>query len=274
VTAKELDGRIALVTGAGSGIGEAIARRFSSAGATVVCNDVTLDRAKRTVDSLTGTGHAVAADVSQRAEIDAMYDEIDDRFGGLDVLVNNAGVAESAPGELDRVGEAAERIMSEAMSGQPRTTHWDVLPTITDDSWHRMLAIHLSGTFFNLRAAVPRMAARGGGSIVNISSEAARLATPTPHYSAAKAGILGLTRAVAFEAASHNIRVNAICPGVIDTPASRAGSPALTMFLAGTAPLGRIGTADELAAAALFLASDASSFMTGQTLGVNGGVHM
>jgi 3-oxoacyl-[acyl-carrier protein] reductase len=270
-----LDGKVALVTGGGSGIGEGIVRCFADAGATVVVNDVTIDAAKRVASDLGSPAHPVAADVSDRNQVDAMYEEIDDRFGGLDVLVNNAGVAESAPGEIDRVGEMAEKVMAETMSGGPRTTHWDMLSTITDESWHRMISIHLSGTFFNMRAAIPRMIERDGGAIVNISSEAARVGTPgTPHYSAAKAGILGLTRSVAAEVASRGVRVNAICPGVIDTPASQKGSPALVAMLCASAPLGRVGEPSEIATAALFLASDASSYMTGQSLGVNGGVHM
>ncbi len=272
---RQLDGKVALITGGGSGIGRAIARALAGAGAVVVVNDLTLDAAEGTARELPERSHAVAADVASRPAVDAMYEELDERFGGLDVLVNNAGVAESAPGELAYVGERVERIMGEIATGGPQTTQWEVLERITDESWHRMIAIHLSGTFFNIRAAIPRMVRRGGGAIVNISSAAAVLGTSAnPHYSAAKAGILGLTRAAAAELGSRGIRVNAICPGVIDTPASRLGSPALLAMLAGQAPLGRIGTPEEIASAALFLASDAGSFMTGQSLGVNGGVHM
>jgi 3-oxoacyl-[acyl-carrier protein] reductase len=273
--AGELNGKVALVTGAGSGIGEGIAHAFSDAGAVVVANDIALDAAERTAKELSGESHAIAADVANRDDVAAVYAELDERFGGLDVLVNNAGIMEGEPGELARTSERVPQIMAETMGGGPRTTFWDALERISDASWDRMIAVHLSGTFFNMRAAVPRMIKRGGGAIVNISSAAAVLGTPAnPHYSAAKAGILGLTRAAAGELGARNIRVNAICPGVIDTPASRAGDPAMVAMLAGSAPLGRVGTPDEIAAAALFLASDAGSYMTGQTLGVNGGVHM
>jgi NAD(P)-dependent dehydrogenase (short-subunit alcohol dehydrogenase family) len=274
----QLDGKIALVTGAGSGIGRAIALRFAAEGATVVANDLSTETAEQTRAAFSAgapAGHAIAADVASRDDVNAMYAEIDDRFGGLDVLVNNAGIAESAPGELDHVGEIAERMMAEMATSGARSTQWDAFERITDASWNRMIAVCLSGTFFNMQAAVPRMTARGGGAIVNISSAAAVLGTPgNPHYAAAKAGILGLTRAVAAEVASRGIRVNAICPGIIDTPASRLGSPALRAMLAGQTPLGRIGAPEEIAAAALFLVSDASSYTTGQTVGVDGGVHM
>jgi 3-oxoacyl-[acyl-carrier protein] reductase len=280
-----LEGRVALVTGAGSGIGQAIARRFAAEGAAVVANDLRGPTAQATVDGLPGSPSAgahlaVEADVSDRAQVDAMYADVDERFDRLDVVVNCAGVAEAVPGELQRANENAERVMADvmsaAMSGSARTEHWEIFREVTDEAWDRMLAIHLSGTFYNMQAAVPLMVECGGGSIVNISSAAGVAGTPgAPHYSAAKAGILGLTRATAVELASRGIRVNAILPGLIDTPASMTESPsALRDLLAGAAPLRRSGRPEEIASVAAFLASDDASFMTGQSVEVNGGVHM
>jgi NAD(P)-dependent dehydrogenase (short-subunit alcohol dehydrogenase family) len=276
---ERLTDRVAVVTGGGSGIGRAITHRFAHEGATVVVNDLTEAAANATIDELPGGAArmvAHAADVSDRGQVDAMYDMVAERFGRLDVVVNCAGVPETSPGEMARANEAAMRVVSDVTGGGPRTEHWDVFTSITEASWTRMLAVHLSGTFFNMQAAVPLMITAGGGSIINISSAAAVLGTPgNPHYSAAKAGILGLTRAVAAELGSRSIRVNAICPGLIDTPASLAGAPdALREMLASQAPLGRSGAPEEIAAVAAFLASDDASFMTGQTVGVDGGVHM
>ena len=144
---------------------------------------------------------------------------------------------------------------------------------MTDESWHRMIGVHLNGTFFCTRSALLLM--REGGAIVNLSSVAALQGLETvPHYSAAKAGILGFTRAVAKEVASRGIRVNAICPGFIDTPMTAPMSPLMKRMTIGRTPLGRIGVPDDIAATALFLVSDESTFFTGQWLSPNGGLLM
>jgi NAD(P)-dependent dehydrogenase (short-subunit alcohol dehydrogenase family) len=147
---------------------------------------------------------------------------------------------------------------------------------IDDESWQRMLGVVLAGAFYNMRAAIARMLERGRGAIVNISSGAALVATPSlPHYAAAKAGVLALTRAAAADYGGAGIRVNAVLPGLIDTPAQRAGlNDTMRAVLAGQTPLGRLGRSEEIAAAVAFLASDDASYMTGQSLEVNGGVHM
>ena len=274
----KLDGRLAVVTGAGSGIGAAIGELFAAEGASVVVNDLNEEAALRTVRALPGGGdrhHAIAADVSLSDAVTAMFAEIGERFGRVDVLVNNAGIAEGAPGETARVNENATRVLADVMSGGPRTEHWDITPHITDESWARMIAVHLSGTFYCCRAAIPLLAAAGGGSIVNISSVGALLGQPgVPHYCAAKAGILGLTRSLAGELGSRNVRVNALCPGTIDTPMTKDIDEAFRIMVAATAPLPRLAAPREVATAALFLASDDSSFFTGQALEPNGGIHM
>jgi 3-oxoacyl-[acyl-carrier protein] reductase len=273
-----LQDRVALVTGGGSGIGAAITMLFASEGATVVVNDVSGAAARRTVDALPGgedRHDSVAADVASSAAVQEMFDAIAERHGRLDVLVNNAGIAEGAPGETERVNQNAGRVLADVMSGAPRSEHWDITPHITDESWARMLAVHLSGTFYCCRAAIPLMLAAGGGAIVNLSSVGALLGQPgVPHYCAAKAGILGLTRSLAGELGSRNIRVNALCPGTIDTPMTRDIDEAFRVMVAATAPIPRLADPREVATAALFLACDDSSFFTGQALEPNGGIHM
>ena len=230
----------------------------------MVVNDLREGDAAGTVDALPGGASqhlAVGADVSDSAAVEAMQQAAMDRYGRLDVLVNNAGIPEGAPGEIDHLNEVAEKIMGEVAQSGHATTRWEVITSITDDSLRRMLAVHTEGTFFNIRAAIPRMRAGGGGAIVNISSGSAVVGLPgNPHYAAAKAGILALTRNAAGELGPDNIRVNAVCPGLIDTEAQRAGlTDAMRMVIAGQAPLRRLGLPEEIAAAVAFLASDDAS---------------
>ncbi|MGH9030761.1 MAG: SDR family NAD(P)-dependent oxidoreductase [Acidimicrobiia bacterium] len=273
-----LEGRIALVTGAGSGIGEAIARRFATEGATVVVNDLTVERAQHTIDSFAGgspAGHPVAADVADADRVRAMFAEIRDAYGRLDVLVNNAGIGEGSPEELEYVNRTAETLAGDMAAGRPPSVAFDFTRNVTDDSFTRMIGVHLGGCFYCTRAALDLMIPQSAGSIVNISSAGGLVGQPVfTHYSAAKAGILGFTRAVAAEGGPFGIRVNAIAPGAIDTPLGAKLPRSFVHALIANAPIGRLGTPDELAATALYLASDESSFVTGQTLGVNGGVLM
>ena len=278
----KLDGRIALVTGAASGIGRATADVFAEEGAVVVVNDLDEADARRAASELggprAGAHVGVAADVSDADSVRALFHEIAERLGRLDVLVNNAGISEGAPGEQDRINEQAEAVFADtmqAMAGASRSVHWDITANISDDSWRRMIGVHLDGTFYCCRAAIPMMVAAGGGSIVNTSSIGALVNHPgVPHYSAAKAGILGFTRSLAAELGSRNIRVNAICPGTIDTPMTKPISPAFRAMVMATQPIGRLADPREVALTALFLASDDSSFYTGQWLSPNGGAYM
>ena len=272
----KLRDRIALVTGGGSGIGRAIALRFAEEGARVVVNDIDLAAAEKTLHELSGSaprGHAIQADVADSGQVKAMFATIERELGGLDVLVNNAGIA-LGPGEQysARTRRAEARIL-ETLSGQGIQTHWDVTENLSDEAWRRMIAVHLDGTFFCTREALRPMSRAGRGAIVNLSSLAALTGLESaPHYSAAKGGVLAFTRAVAREVASRGIRVNAIAPGYIDTPMTEPMSPLVRAAVHARTPLGRSGEPREIAATALFLASDDSSFFTGQWLSPNGGL--
>jgi 3-oxoacyl-[acyl-carrier protein] reductase len=271
----KLKDRVALVTGGGSGLGRAIALRFAEEGAHVVVNELRLDAAERTVAELKGPvgGRALQADVADSAQVKAMFATIERELGGLDILVNNAGIA-FAPGDDRRaIGQKSETRIMEMVSGQGVQTHLDITQNLSDESWRRMLAVHLDGTFFCTREALRLMSRRNRGAIVNLSSVAALAGLETvPHYSAAKGGILAFTRAVAKDVASRGIRVNAICPGYIDTPMTERISPLIRAAVIARTPLGRVGDPQEVAATALFLACDDSSFFTGQWLSPNGGL--
>jgi len=273
----KLSDRIALVTGAGSGIGRAIALCFAAEGARVIVNDLDLERARATLAAL-GTqpsaGRAIQADVADSGQVKRMFAEVERDFGALDILVNNAGIAEGAPGEMTTRAARSEARMKEILSGRGIQTHWDITQEMSDEAWTRMLAVHLNGTFFCTREALKLMSRRNRGVIVNLSSVAAWGLESVPHYSAAKGGILAFTRAVAREVGSRGIRVNAICPGYIDTPMTETIAPLVRAAIVARTPLHRIAEPREVAMTALFLASDDSAFYTGQWLSPNGGLFM
>jgi 3-oxoacyl-[acyl-carrier protein] reductase len=218
---------------------------------------------------------AIQADVADSGEVKAMFAEVEREFGSLDVLVNNAGIGTAglSTADRDRLRERADTRIMEMLGGQGIQTHWDITQTMTDETWHRMIAVHLNGTFFCTREALRLMSRRDQGVIINLSSVAGLMGLENvPHYSAAKAGILGFTRAVAREVGSRKIRVNAICPGFIDTPMTQPMSDLMRKAVIGRTPLGRYAEPGEVAQTALFLASDDSSFFTGQWLSPNGGL--
>ena len=274
----KLKDKVALVTGAGSGIGRAIATLFAQEGARVIANDVNEKAAQETVEKLgpAGSGsRAIEADVADSAQVKAMFAEVEREFGSLDVLVNNAGIgsAGTSAADRDRLRERSDTRIMELLGGQGIQTHWDITQTMSDETWHRMIAVHLDGTFFCTREALRLMSRRDQGVIINLSSVAGLTGLENvPHYSAAKAGILGFTRAVAREVGSRKIRVNAICPGFIDTPMTQPMSDLMRKAVIGRTPLGRYAEPGEVAQTALFLASDDSSFFTGQWLSPNGGL--
>jgi 3-oxoacyl-[acyl-carrier protein] reductase len=271
----KLKDRVALVTGGGSGLGRAIALRFAEEGAHVVVNELRLEAALQTVSELKGPagGRALEADVADSAQVTAMFAAIERELGTLDILVNNAGIAFGPGDDRKAIGQKSEAVIMEMVSGRGVQTHLDITQNLSDESWRRMLAVHLDGTFFCTREALRLMSRRNRGAIINLSSVAALAGLEVvPHYSAAKGGILAFTRAVAKDVASRGIRVNAICPGYIDTPMTEPMSPLIRAAVIARTPLGRTGDPREVAATALFLASDDSSFFTGQWLSPNGGL--
>jgi 3-oxoacyl-[acyl-carrier protein] reductase len=255
-----LDGKVAVITGAGGGLGAAMSTRFAREGAVVVCQDLDEAAATRTRDAISADGGAASVwvcDVSDSTAINAMFDAAASRHGIVDVLVNCAGV-DRTPGDGSREGNTGSDVQVAVMS---------------DAGWQRMLDIHLNGAFYCTRAFVGRLIeAEHGGSMICISSIAGLSGWGPVHYATAKAGLLGLVRSVARFCGPLGVRANAICPGVIDTPMSAAIAPAAIAGLKMLTPLGRIGEPADVAAAAVYLASDESGFVTGQSISPNGGL--
>jgi len=244
-----LAGKVAIVTGAGSGIGRAVALRFAAEGAKVVVNDLVADAAGRVAKEIEAAGGAALpfpGDVADSAQVEALVRAATSRFGRLDVLVNNAAAV--LPGPLE---------------------------SIADADWRRTQAVTLDGVFYGIRAALPVMAAQGGGSIINVSSGAAVAGEPgLAAYGAAKAAVVNLTKTAAVENAARGVRVNCILPGPIETPPLLAAVEA-TGGRAGwerQIPCGRLGKPEEMAAVALFLASDEASYVHGAAIIADGGV--
>jgi NAD(P)-dependent dehydrogenase (short-subunit alcohol dehydrogenase family) len=247
-----LDGKIAVVTGAGSGIGRVAASLFAAEGARVVVADMVGDHVESAVAEIVaagGTATAVTADVSDEAQVAAMVAAAVDTYGGLHVLFNNAGIFPDDDGGI--------------LDTPPET-------------WQRVMDVNLKGVWLGCRSAVPAMLDSGGGSIVNVASFVALMGAATAQiaYTASKGGVLAMTRELAVEYARRGIRANSICPGPIETPllAELLADPARRQRRLVHIPIGRFGRPDEIAKAALFLASDDSSFVTGSALVVDGGI--
>jgi 3-oxoacyl-[acyl-carrier protein] reductase len=249
----KLKDKVAVVTGAGSGIGQAIALAFAREGAKVVVNDIEEKRATQTaadIRAMGGEALDIAADISDSQQVKKMFAQLVGKYSTIDILVNNAGL-----------------LLAEGIT------------TMGDEQWKRMLAVHLDGTFYCTREAVAIMEPKGSGKIINMASIAATtgLAGAT-HYSAAKGGIMAFTKAAAKELIGSGIYVNALAPGFVDTPGLREPTglegkdlAELIQAVYGKILLDRLGTPEEIASLALFLASDESSFMVGQVISPNGG---
>ena len=244
-----LDGKVALITGAARGQGEAEARLFVQQGAKVVLTDVNDEAGEATVAGIGDSAHYVHADVSKDADAQAMVEATLERFGRLDVLYNNAGIMPLDDGSITDMDGAI---------------------------WDAVLGVNVKGVAFGCKYGIPAMLESGGGSIINVASFVAWLgaATSQTAYTASKGAVLAMTREIAVEYARRGIRCNALCPGPIETPLLLAllSDEAKKQRRFVHIPMGRLGNAEELAKAALFLASDDASYMTGASLIVDGGI--
>ena len=249
-------GKVALITGAGSGIGRATALAFGAAGAAVVVSDVNETGGQETValvQQAGGQARFIGADVSRPDEVEALVEETARYFGRLDIAVHNAGISGA----------------------------WARTPDYPLDDWARVLAVNLSGVFYCMQQELRCMLAQGGaeqggGAIVNVASIAGQRALAnSPAYTASKHGVIGLTRTAAQEYARQNIRVNAVCPVFTRTPLFQGmieGNDRLAERLVQNIPARRFGEPEEIAAAILWLCSDAAGFVTGQALNIDGGL--
>jgi 3-oxoacyl-[acyl-carrier protein] reductase len=236
--------QVVLVTGAGQGMGQEMIRYFAQAGALVAALDINADAVNETISLLPNEkAIGLTANIADSASVKEAIDYVVVKFGRLDVIVNCAGVGS-----------------------------FDTFLETPDEHWDKVISVNLNGTFYCCREAAKVMAKQGNGSIINISSTAALTGEGPSHYCSSKAGVMGLTRSISRELASHNIRVNTIIPGPTNTPMMADVPDEWTQKMIADIPLGRMGESIDIAKVASFLACDDSGFITGQNIAVNGGM--
>ena len=238
----KLKDKVALVTGAGQGLGRAIARQFAAEGAIVVALDLNLEAAQQTLEGCGEQHLARALNVADAAAVNVLVDEVLALRGRVDVLVNNAGT-----GGMDSFTE------------------------MSDEAWARVIGVNLNGAFYCARAAVRAMLKTGGGTVVNVGSTSAVSGDGPAHYVTSKAALMGLTRVMAKELAKSGVRVNTLVPGPTNTPMMQGIPQEWADAIIAGVPMGRMAEPEDIAKVAVFLASDDSGFVTGQSVAVNGG---
>ena len=243
----DLSGKTAIVTGASRGIGKAIALCLAAAGAKVACVARSADKLKETADAITaagGTAEVHPCDVTDSAAVSKLVEELAEKWGGIDIVVNNAGITKDT-----------------------------LIPRMDDEAWDSVIATNLRSVFLFTRAASLVMMRKRSGRIINISSVSGLMGNAgQANYSASKAGVIGLTRTVAQELASRKVTVNAICPGFIASEMTQAMGATLDEFVKTRIPAKRLGEADEVADAVLYLASDSAAYITGEVITIDGGL--
>ena len=271
---NRLNGKTAVITGGAKGLGRSIAEKFYEEGCEIIICDVLSSEAHKVAKNLKGKSFDL--DVSDSKQVLSIFNDINNLYDKIDILINNAGINgfENRPDIIEERININKAQIREYSENKTINTHFDVTVNMSDFDWFKMINTHLSGTFFCTREALKIMNKSNSGSIINMGSVLGTTGGPSsPHYSAAKGGILAYTRALARELASRNIRVNAIAPGYIDTDMTNNLGYVKDIVKSQT-PMKKFGVAEDIAWAAVYLASDEAKFMTGQTISPNGGFVM